>query len=295
MSDLKNIIRQAIDIHMHIGPEPIPRKYTVQSLVDEEQGNIGGCVLKNHFYPTMPFIKEIKETKGLKLFGGLVLNNAIGGLNPNAIYASSLLSTSPIMVWFPTINARNFLKKSDYEIAPEWVNNKNFTAKKSQNVKPVDVVINNKLTEKAIEVLRAIKECRGVLATGHISWEESQILVDKSLELGIKNIVITHPIYQKIAMPISIQKELANKGCFIEIPYSMYSIDGISLEQIVEQIKAINPKNIILSSDVGQSFSLSPSKSLTIFAEKLVALGISLEDVSTMLVANPKKLLDLGR
>ena len=60
---LNNMITRAIDLHVHIGPEIIPRKYTAQSLADAERGKIAGCVLKNHFYPTagMFDIKNIKE------------------------------------------------------------------------------------------------------------------------------------------------------------------------------------------------------------------------------------------
>jgi hypothetical protein len=289
---LEDIIKQSIDMHVHIGPDLIPRKYTLQSLLIEEKGKIGGFVLKNHFYPTAPFIQEIKQSSEIKLYGGVVLNNTIGGLNPEAIYASSMLVDSPIVVWFPTIHARNFLMKSQYEIAPEWVNNKNFIARKSKEVCSIDVVVNNKLTVDAIAVLKAIKKCKAVLATGHISWQEAVIVANKALELGITKIILTHPIYQKIAMPIAIQQQLAQEGCFIEIPYSMFSIDSISLEQIIAQISTIHPKNIILSSDVGQPFSASPSQSLSSFVAKLIKRGVSMDAIFTMLVDNPQRLLN---
>ncbi len=291
MNNLKNIIKQAIDIHMHVGPEPIPRKYTAQELVNVEKGKIAGIVLKNHFYSTSPFIQEVRDVKDIKLFGGIVLNNAVGGLNPEAIYASSLLTDRPLMVWFPTINAENFLRQSKYEIAPEWVNNKNFQARKAKEVKPVMVTENRTLTKETINVLKVIKKCDSVLATGHIGWEESVLLINKALELGITKIVITHPIYQRINMSAEVQKTLARKGCFIEIPYSMYAIDKIPIAKIVKQIKEIGARYIILSSDVGQPFSPSPSQALELFAELLKRNGISNADLIQMMVENPKKLI----
>lgn len=291
MTTLKRIIRQAIDVHIHIGPEVIPRKYTAESFAVEESGKIGGAVLKNHFYSTQPFINEIKNIKGMKMFGGIVLNNAVGGINAETIYASSLLTNNPIVVWFPTINAENFLSKSEFEIAPEWTRKKNFFARKSKNIKPVKVTDGKILSKKIIEILQMIRKCNAVLATGHISWKESVILVNKAVEMGIKNIVITHPIYQKINMPISVQKMLAQKGCFIEQSYSMYSIDKIPIRKIAEQIKAIGSQNVILSSDVGQTFSPSPSKALLQFSTLLEKEGTSEKELFTMMVTNPKKLL----
>lgn len=276
---------------MHIGPEPIPRKYTVQELVNEEENKIAGFVLKNHFYSTSPFIKEIKDTKDIELFGGLVLNNAIGGLNSEAIYAASLLTDKPLMVWFPTINAENFLHNSKYEIAPEWVNVKNFQARSARDIKPVLVTKNKQLTREATNVLKAIKECKAILATGHIAWQESVLLINEALKLGVTKIVVTHPIYQRINMPIKAQKELAAKGCFIEIPYSMYAIDGISMDKIVKQIKTVGPQSIILSSDVGQTFSPSPSVALTKFANKLIEQGINYKVLHSMLITNPRLLM----
>lgn len=292
-NNLKDIIRQAIDIHVHIGPEIIPRKYNLQDLIKAEKGKIGGFVLKNHFYPTVPFIKEIKYKNDLQIFGSVVLNNAIGGLNSEAIYGSSLLSEKPLMVWFPTTNSENFLTQSEYEIRPEWVNDNKFEARISKNIKPVKLTNGNELAKECIEVLHTIKKCNAVLATGHISWKESEILVKKAIELGIKKIVITHPIYQYIDMPIKVQRELSKKGIYSEQCYSMFAIDKIPIAKIANQIKEIGPDFVILSSDVGQIFSPSPSEALFRFSSLLKKEGVNEEDLFTMLVKNPKKLLGI--
>ena len=121
------------------------------------------------------------------------MNNSVGGLNSESILAASYLSDYSLFVWFPTINAENFLKKSTYEIAPEWVNKKGFIARKSDQVEPVILYKN-----KVIKILKMIKKCNAVLATGHISWQESMKLVKKALQIGVRKIVITHPIYQRI-------------------------------------------------------------------------------------------------
>lgn len=288
---LKEIIKQAIDIHLHVGPEIIPRRYTAETLIEKEKGRLGGAVLKNHFYPTQPFISGVKNEKGLRLFGAIVLNNSVGGMNPEGIYASSLLSDKPIMVWFPTTNAENFLQKSEFEIAPEWVKKNRFARRLSNNIKPVVVVKNGKSTKESMLVLKTIKKCNAVLATGHISWKESRILVDQAIREGINQIVITHPIYQYINMPIAVQKELAEKGCFIEQSYSMYSIDKIPISKIAKQIEEVGYENVILSSDMGQAFSPPPSEALFTFGKLLINEGISEDALFTMLVTNPKKLL----
>lgn len=281
-------------MHVHIGPEIIPRKYTTDKLIRDEKGKIGGFVLKNHFYPTQPFINEISNSKGLKFFGGVVLNNSVGGLNSEAILASRLITDKPFTVWFPTINAKNFLSQNKYEIPPEWVNNKQFVGRRADSIIPVTTTKNNKLTKEAIGVLKQVKQSGAILATGHLSWRESVLLTNNAIELGVKNIIITHPIYQTINMPVTVQKYLAKKGCFIEQSYSMYSIDNIPISRIAKQIKEIGYKSVILSSDVGQRLSPPPSRALYDFAIFLKREGISEEALFYMLVTNPKKLLKIN-
>lgn len=290
---LKKIIKQAIDIHVHVGPEIVPRKFMAQQLVKSELGKIAGIVLKNHFYPTTPFVCEMNDTKGLRIFGSVALNNFLGGLNAEAVYGASLVANRPFFVWFPTISATNFLDKTAYEIAPEWVQKKGFVARRSRDVKGISVTRNGSISKQAKSVLIAIKEARAVLATAHLAWEESKQLVNEALSLGLRNIVVTHPIYQKIAMPIGVQKELALKGCFIEQCFSMYLIDKIPMAKIARQIKAVGVKSVILSSDVGQTFSPPPSAALLRFCKLLSPFGFSVQDFYTMLVENPKMLLGI--
>lgn len=274
MDKIKKIIKQAIDIHVHIGPEVIPRKYNVKSLIKAENGKIGGLVLKNHFNVCEPYT----DKSGLRLFGSVVLNNSVGGLNPDVITKDTSI------VWLPTVDAKNFLRKSKYQIPCEWVNNKKFIPILSKDIIPIEIGNIGNILEK-------IKKLNLVLATGHISWQESIIVVNKALGMGINKIVITHPIYQKINMPIKIQKQLATKGCFIEECYSMYSIDKISINKIARQIKYIGADRVILSSDVGQVFSPSPSEALYKFAKLLRKEGIKRDDLYKMLVSNPRSLL----
>lgn len=284
---IQNLVSQAIDLHVHIGPEIIPRKFnSASALLEAEKGKIAGMALKNHFYSTQPFIAEVDKSE-MTLIGSVVLNNFQGGLNPEAIYANSLISTLPTIVWLPTISAAQFLAESKYEIAPEWVRKNDFIARKAQNIKPV--VIDYKIEP----VLQMIKDTNAILATGHISWQETLSVIRKAAKLGLKKLIVTHPIYQRINFPLDQQIKLTKLGAKMEHCYSMYSIDEIPINRIAEQIKAVGAKNCILSSDVGQTFSPPPSEALAIFAESLLEEGLTLAELEVMMIINPRKLIDL--
>lgn len=286
----QDIVARAIDMHVHIGPEVIPRKYTAASLDLAERGKLRGAVLKNHFYATAPFVAEVKNAD-LELYGAIVLNNSVGGLNPEAVRAAAALSDRRIVVWMPTISAEQFLENSEFEIAPEWTKGTSFQSRKASKVQGISLQKNGALTQSAKSVIDEVANIGAVLATGHISWQESVQVTNYALSVGANSIIVTHPIYQRISMPIEIQKELVTKGCFMEVCYSMFSLDDISIKEIAKQIKEIGPDGIVLSSDVGQKTSESPSEALTKFCKLLLKEKIPVEWLEIMLVKNPRKLL----
>jgi hypothetical protein len=292
MNSIENIVKNAIDLHFHVGPEVIPRKYNPYTLAKNMFGKIGKVGIKSHCFSTVSWAKAINDIlKENFLIGSVTLNQFCGGMNEHCIYAAAKISNAPFIVWFPTIHAENFLKRSNEEFRKEWVKDPNFTPRKSVEIKPVKIVKNGELTEETINVLQTIKEFDCILATGHISWEEAKIVVEEAVKMGIKRIIITHPIYQLIDMPVEIQKELAQKGAFIEHCYSMHLIDNIPMDKIAEQIKAVGSEKCIISSDVGQVFSPDPDMALKVFATELIKRGITEKELETMLIENPRKLI----
>lgn len=278
-----------IDLHAHIGPELLQRKYTAQTLWDSEKDKLAAIAIKNHMYATSPFIGKTKKPV---FIGSIVLNNFVGGLNPDAIKAAAALSKNPIIVWFPTIHAKNFLQKSRYEIPVEWAE-KGFRPRDSDTVIPVEVLtLDGELNTKTINVINTIKSVGAILATGHLSWRESAKIVEEAVRRGVEKIIITHPIYQLIDMPLVVQKNLTkNKGVYIEQSWSMYAIDKVPIQKIARQIKRVGSGKCIITSDTGQVNSPSPSAALREFMKNLKKQGISEEDIQIMGRRNPQNII----
>lgn len=288
------LIRKAIDLHVHVGPEVIPRTYTADTLARAEKGKLRGAAMKNHFFPVTPQTRE--ERGGFLALPSVTLNRFVGGFNADAVRASAELAPGPVMVWFPTVHAENFLKNSEFELPPEWIDpvrKGSVRARRSGEVRGLSVFDGEgKLRKEVREVLEAIKEHGCILATGHIAWQETVALVRAARrEFGIDRIIVTHPIYTRIAMPVEVQKELVREGAFMEACYSMYSIDTIPIADIAREIKEVGAEGYVISSDVGQTFSPSPSEALARFAELLSKEGVSDAELEKMLVDNPSELV----
>jgi len=293
----KKLLQQAIDLHVHIGLEIIPRKFTLGELLKTEKDKLRGIAVKNHFFPTIAMnSKKTLKNEMPFVINSVTLNNYLGGFNCDIIRASAELSIRPIIVWFPTLQTDCFLKGRRFEIPQEWIDSslrRSIKLKSSKDIKKLTVLDKkNNLKKEVIKVLKIIKQYKAILATGHLSWQESRKLVRYATKIGIKKNIITHPIYRRINMPIKIQKELADLGGYIEHCFTMYSIDKIPIKEIVRQIKEVGAKKCILSSDVGQTFSPGPSEALTEFIYLFKREGITDKEIKTMLVNNPEILAE---
>lgn len=290
----EELIQRAIDLHVHVGPEVIPRAYTADTLVAAEKGKLRGAAVKNHFFPVMPQAQSADD--GFFTIPSVTLNRFVGGFNADAVRAIAEFSRTRALVWFPTVHAANFLRESEFEIPPEWIDptrKENIRTRRSGEVEGLSVFDEGgRLRQDVREVLAVIKEYECILATGHIAWQESVALVCAARrEFGIERIIVTHPIYKRIAMPLEVQKDLAREGAFIEECYSMRSIDKIPVADIAAQVSAIDAEQCIMSSDVGQTFSPPPSDALAFFAGLLAKEGITDADLEKMLVRNPARLV----
>jgi hypothetical protein len=232
----------------------------------------------------------------LLVFDSIVLNKYVGGFNAYAVEGSAVQARERLVVWFPTVHATCFLDTSEYDIPPEWIAEDmrgKLPIRRAKDVEGLTVLDGSGALRKDVKnVLEAIRANDAVLATGHLSWRESVALVSYAMDvLGIERVVITHPIYGRISMPIDVQKDIAKKGAYIEHCFSMYSIDGIPMREMAAQIRAVGSARCVLSSDVGQVFSKSPSEALLECSKLLSKEGLQKNDLENMLVKNPEILL----
>ena len=103
----EELVQGAIDLHVHAGPDIVSRKYTdVQLARQYQKAGMAGFVSKCHHGDTSARVAAVSEVfPSVKVYGGIVLNSAVGGLNEAAVYACGKMGGK--IVWFPTIDAYN--------------------------------------------------------------------------------------------------------------------------------------------------------------------------------------------
>lgn len=288
-SPYKDLLKGAVDFHIHSAPDIFDRSVTdfeVAALA--EKAGMSAIVLKNHISSTAARAELVNsQFPNIRVYGGVALNKAVGGVNPEAVEWMCRLSPEyGKVVFFPTFDAAHH--KSVFEVAGEGL----------------QITKDGKLSPETEEILRIIARENLILATGHISPEEIRQLVSEAKRMNIEKIVINHPLSEAPGLNMAQMKDLASMGAILELTYLSYlsgpqaplgflkGAKHTSIETMVDAIRSIGAENFILSSDLGQSGNPTPPDGLKNFSLLLLAAGISIDDIDLMLKTNPKKLFD---
>lgn len=284
------LLQGAYDLHVHTAPDVVGRKCTDLELA-RRLSKIGmrGFAIKSHQFNTGARAAIVKELyPELTVAGGLVLNRAVGGINPAAVEMAGRLGVK--IVWFPTVDA-----KSEQDFLKRTGRAKSYGAGAPASIEIPPVTVfdeTGSLLPEVYTVLELIERYHMVMATGHLSKEESLALVKAGKELGVQRMLVTHPEFPACFATVREQLEYVRLGAYIEHCYHTVWSHGCSKETLFEQIRGVGPDHIILTSDLGQAGSPDPEEGLLDFANILMKEGhFSREDIRKMLAVNPEKLI----
>lgn len=270
-------LQGAYDLHIHTGPDVIPRKLTDSQAVEQaKREGMAGITLKSHVGSTAGRAASMNERyPDFRTVSGLVLNRQVGGLNPYAVEAFGKMNGD--IVWMPTMDAENFRTFKGFSdgitiLTPE-----------------------GEIKSEVIEILELIKKYDLVLASGHLSPDETVILMDKAAETGIRKLWITHITHPACSLSIEQQRHCAELGAMIEHSCG-HIIEGQStFEKSLREIRAVGAEHIILSSDTGQVKFPYPTIAFSWYLEELHREGITKEEICQMVHMNPETLLKKER
>jgi len=285
-----NPVKGAIDFHVHTAPD-----ISARNLTDLDLARIGAryemraIVLKNHVTMTADRAAQINPmVPDIEVYGGVVLNKAVGGINADAVQAMAKMSGARgKVVWFPTFDSA--------------YHRQNFGNKPGG----LTVLTDGKLTADAEAVLAAIKQHGLILETGHLSPDEVLALVARAREIGVEKIVVTHAMSQVPGLSVDQMKTLAGQGAYLELVYLdhlrtphahlewLKEWRPLSIKQMAEAVKAIGADHFIMASDLGQTGNPVHPDGMVGMVEGMLAEGIAQADVDKMVRGNPAALLGL--
>ena len=324
-----------VDVHVHVGPEFGSRDHDAITLAQELALVNMKAVMKNHFVATTGLASLARKITGrTSVFGSVVLNHGVGGINVQAIRAAlssnkdevkvahqDVRGTEPMVVWMPTFHSRLHLETFGQDYLPEWVGGDRRFTLTSDEVTPCEVVDGSGTVLNEVEqVLKWIAKNDLVLATSHLSKDEITAVVRAAVAQGVQRIIVTHPFFKVTDMSVQEQQALVDlhnqltvgrpeNQIYLEYTYTGKTIDGIGFERYAEAINKIGPEHVILSSDAGQTRwprdlqgqpveggvqALSVTECWKVFIQDLAQVGISDSEIVQMASANPSRLLGIA-
>jgi hypothetical protein len=157
-------------------------------------------------------------------------------------------------------------------------------------------ILNRKgsLTKEVMEILEILSRHDVILSTGHLSQDESILLVREAKKKGIKKILVTHPDHFFIQMPVEVQKKLAKEDIFFDRCFPTERTSPLTMEGMATRIKEVGVTTTVLTSDFGQPENPFPVEGLRNYIQQLIQLGFSDQEIDQMVKINPSGLLNLS-
>ena len=281
-----------IDLHVHSHPDVFGRNMDDIDVAQlAKSRGMKGIVLKNHISETASRAALVmKVVPGIEVFGGIVLNNAVGGINPSAVeWMHRFYGSRGKVVWLPTFESDKHVKTFS-----------------KPDAKGLVVAPGGKVTPEMEEILKIIARENLVLATGHVHPEEIIAVVQRGRDLGVKNIVITHGLTNVPGLSMAQAKQVVDMGAMIEVCFLQFQAGPnaplaflthwtqINAKHVAQGIKEFGARGLVVSSDLGQSANITHPDGLEVAIAAMKREGISDADIDTMMRRNPARLLGLN-
>ena len=279
-----DLLRGAYDIHQHSGPSVhTERLYNELELAIQAcYVGLAGVVFKDMHTSSVRSVKIVQtvvdqwakdhDKKKIELFGGVCLNYAVGGLNPDAVVAAYRIGGK--YVWLPSMDANHHRKVVGHGVG--------------QGIDLLDE--KDRLVPKAREVLALIAETDMVLGVGHQSTKERLAVVREAVKMGIKRIEVIHVNFPLTWVTPEQCKLFADLGAYLGI----YALDVgrfYTMDDLMAIYKAVGPERIVFGSDCGHVANPHPIDSLRMLILSFLQSGVPDEHIKMMCQTNAQNLL----
>jgi hypothetical protein len=249
-------------------------------------------VTKNHEFITNDRAYLVRQIiPGIEVFGGITLNESVGGINPEAVdLMIKFTGGCGKIVWLPTHGSAN---------------HKSFFAKKADagGIRVIDA--SGSVVPELRKVLKLIAKADIIFATGHVSGKEILASVKAAKQEGVRKVLVTHAMQSPGELSIDDLKRCVEAGAFIEHCYLTYLMGPqaalgwmkgwkhIPIEEFAKAIKEVGAENCVIATDLGQYMNPIPADGMKEFILALMSKGITQEQINLMAKKNPARLLGL--
>src|SRR3990172_4538928 len=271
MTDLTGVI----DLHVHAGPDVRPRKLDAVALARAAKGaGMRALLLKSHHTTTADLAQVVEGVVGgIRVFGGVTLNEPVGGLNPEAVRAAIALGAKEIFM--PTHSAANQRRHDG----------------KTGGITILDDA--GHLRNEVKPILALVAEADVILGTCHLSPDEILVLVHEARRAGVRKVLVNHPELNSLAIPLAMQKAMASEGAFFERMH-LHGNSATDLPGLATMLRAVGVERTVLVTDLGAAvYDVDPVQGMRELLQQMATQGFSQVEIDLMARQTPARLLGL--
>jgi Family of unknown function (DUF6282) len=287
------LLRGAVDIHIHHGPDLYPRIQDAFELAqDAKAAGMRGVCLKTHNFPTAPMaLLARKHVPGIDIFGSITCNLEVGGVNPSAVEAA--IKYEARQIWLPTIDSTNHAlvtgSVGQHGRGLTIKGGLSDYARKKPRLFLLDVEGN--LAPALHEIFSMVADADIILNLGHISFKEMTAIVPAAQRAGVKRIICDHPFFS--CLSLGQQSELADQGVWINFTAGelLPRWWRVSVADFAAAIRNVGVPRAVISSDCGQLHNPPMVEALRITCQLLLEEDFTADEIKRLLHHNPADLL----
>jgi len=291
--EVADLLVDAVDLHCHSGPAAMPRLLDHhEAMLEANAAGFKALVYKDHYYGGMAhaqILQKLFPDVKTRLFSGIALNNANGGINPHAVDHAVLMGAK--IVWMPTLAAANHVRKMATEA-------KGFPKTSRKMIDPIPLSVldaNGQLTDDTKQVLDIIAAGDIILSGGHLHISEMIPLFEEAGRRGVKKLLVNHPTYL-IGCTDDDLRTLVALGAYLEHSICTFIAGRAQKwgpEEAKRLIEVAGLERTIFCSDLGLTGSPRPVDGYREFVFDLLELGYSHDEIRTVTSRNAAGLLNL--
>lgn len=284
------LLKGAYDMHTHAAPSIFARRADDRQTAQEAgAAGMAAVVIKCHEGDTAARAQVLDKDVSLpSVYGGLVLNHFVGGINPAAVEITLRLGGR--FIWLPTVSAAQHVT---------FHANRQFLGCSFQYGAGAGIRMtqpDGALLTELFDVFDLVSEAETVLCTGHVSTAEVLAVAGKFLKGGYRgHFVYTHPDVAINRAPLEAQVEVAEMGGIIEkcTIAGLPEWGGVTIGQFVDDIRKIGVDRCFISTDAGGPDRPSSPETFRSFLGAALDYGMTEAEIRTTLVDVPRRLINL--
>lgn len=308
-------LQGAIDLHAHQDPDSNGPSYgqaarsldAIDLLKRAKAAGMRGFVIKQHLDQTAGLAYYIRKLyPDMEVFGGMGSNLTTGPkVNPWAItHMTEIKGGWGRIVWMPSWDSEHSSRENKNFKQPGFVSVARCVTGGLFWANYPTPCANAELLPEVKEALSVIatkktRDSNGdlILATGHNGPSEVMMMLREATRVGVKHVIITHPLLGSVGMNDAQIKEAVSVGPEIYAEFTSQFGRPTATPELVKRtvsaIRAAGVEHAFVSSDTGQLNSPFQPDALAGAAKALRGQGFTERELDLLFKINPAKILGI--